>query len=553
MNNPAGNAAITLVHPAVTVARNATLPLVPYHWDTLVWKDITNSRIFAFAKDGTILSQGAAGSTADDTVIAAAIANTPAGGTLQIMPGTYIVGAAVSFFDMISDIKIFGYGATIQAGTARGIMFRTATGSKTSLYGLTIDANKISNTIISGSTALAHIPSLIKVVDCTLLNYVIYGISNGGGNFASGINDTIVDVQNTTINAGTPAGDDECIFTNACKFTNVVNCKLYNWKTFYLTGQNVNMSNVYASSEGYSPGAQQMPINAENIFIENLYMADHGLTLRSPGNGDMANRYGNAKRIYVNGLTNVQPGGVNYKWLSLQPYSSTEIIENVELHNLNCYQGPINVYKHATSPSKSLVKQLLIDGLYVNTMDTNNNIIVIEGEDVDLLTIRNVRTPAYAASAAPIRLYANGADVTVNYADIDNVYPLSDGNLLRVLQDTGGSPPSRAITINFKEPWLKNIKGLNSSGTVAPTVSLKFYKNAGKFTASGNASTTVFNIPHSLVSSPSANSIRITPGHADARGDPVITADATNIIVTYPAAPPSGTNNVILFWSAEAG
>ena len=74
-------------------------------------------------------------------------------------------------------------------------------------------------------------------------------------------------------------------------------------------------------------------------------------------------------------------------------------------------------------------------------------------------------------------------------------------------------------------------------------------ENSGKATFSGDGTTTTFTIAHGLVSTPS--SVRVTPCSADASGDFYVTADATNITVTYGTAPPSGTDNVCLYWEAE--
>lgn len=72
---------------------------------------------------------------------------------------------------------------------------------------------------------------------------------------------------------------------------------------------------------------------------------------------------------------------------------------------------------------------------------------------------------------------------------------------------------------------------------------------AGKSTQSGTGSATAFTIAHALSATPS--SVRVTPGSAAAAAAFYVTADATNITVTFTAAPASGTNNVVLNWSAE--
>jgi hypothetical protein len=74
-------------------------------------------------------------------------------------------------------------------------------------------------------------------------------------------------------------------------------------------------------------------------------------------------------------------------------------------------------------------------------------------------------------------------------------------------------------------------------------------QNSGTATFSGNGTTTTFTIAHGLAGTP--KSYRVEAGSADAKGDKYVTADATNLTVTFATAPPDGTNNVVLVWSAE--
>ena len=74
-------------------------------------------------------------------------------------------------------------------------------------------------------------------------------------------------------------------------------------------------------------------------------------------------------------------------------------------------------------------------------------------------------------------------------------------------------------------------------------------EGSGTSTQSGNASTTAFNIAHGLTSTPTW--VNVVPNSVDARGTPSITLSSTNITVTYPVAPPTGTNN--LAWNWQAG
>jgi parallel beta-helix repeat protein len=74
-------------------------------------------------------------------------------------------------------------------------------------------------------------------------------------------------------------------------------------------------------------------------------------------------------------------------------------------------------------------------------------------------------------------------------------------------------------------------------------------ENGGVATFSGDGSTKTFTIAHGLASTPTK--VLVTAGSDAAKGDFYVTADATNITVTYATAPPSGTNNVVLNWYAE--
>lgn len=75
-------------------------------------------------------------------------------------------------------------------------------------------------------------------------------------------------------------------------------------------------------------------------------------------------------------------------------------------------------------------------------------------------------------------------------------------------------------------------------------------KTQGVALLSGTGAVVTFNIPHGLGVAPS--NIWWGAMSSDAKGDAFTTSDATNIILTYAVAPPAGTNNVVLSWSASA-
>jgi hypothetical protein len=72
--------------------------------------------------------------------------------------------------------------------------------------------------------------------------------------------------------------------------------------------------------------------------------------------------------------------------------------------------------------------------------------------------------------------------------------------------------------------------------------------NGGTSTQSSNGTTTIFNIAHGLFASPEWR--WVTPTSDDAVGPFKVTSDATNITVTYPLPPASGSSNLVWNWRA---
>ena len=76
----------------------------------------------------------------------------------------------------------------------------------------------------------------------------------------------------------------------------------------------------------------------------------------------------------------------------------------------------------------------------------------------------------------------------------------------------------------------------------------KKMENEGKAVFSGDGLTTQFIIPHGLGAAPGY--VEVTPCSSDAASEFFVTADDTNIYVNYKTAPPSGTDNICLYWRA---
>lgn len=92
-------------------------------------------------------------------------------------------------------------------------------------------------------------------------------------------------------------------------------------------------------------------------------------------------------------------------------------------------------------------------------------------------------------------------------------------------------------------PWASdNVHTLDNTA-------FKRSKAGGAATFSGTGAQTVFTIAHGLYAAPSM--LAVTPATAAAAGSLYVTADATNVTVTYTTAPVTGTNNVVVNWRAE--
>lgn len=91
----------------------------------------------------------------------------------------------------------------------------------------------------------------------------------------------------------------------------------------------------------------------------------------------------------------------------------------------------------------------------------------------------------------------------------------------------------------------------NSAGTNVEWGSLD-NERVGKHTASGNASTTVFNIAHGLGSNPTYAFISVADCGSTMKAMPDYTTTSTNIVVTFGTPPESGTNNVVIYWRVVA-
>ena len=75
--------------------------------------------------------------------------------------------------------------------------------------------------------------------------------------------------------------------------------------------------------------------------------------------------------------------------------------------------------------------------------------------------------------------------------------------------------------------------------------------NKGVFATSGDGAATTVTIAHGLSATPAYYQVQEGSSDAGTADISHVTADATNITVTFKSAPASGTDNVSLVWRAE--
>lgn len=103
--------------------------------------------------------------------------------------------------------------------------------------------------------------------------------------------------------------------------------------------------------------------------------------------------------------------------------------------------------------------------------------------------------------------------------------------------------------VRFAKGSALQILRVNSGATDLEWASVSSYtEGKGTSTKSGDASTTAFTIAHGLGSTPGY--FQVSPTSIDANSNFYLTADSTNITLTYAFPPPTGTSNLTYVWRA---
>jgi len=121
-------------------------------------------------------------------------------------------------------------------------------------------------------------------------------------------------------------------------------------------------------------------------------------------------------------------------------------------------------------------------------------------------------------------------------------------------------PPFIAVVggsnVRIEDNWIEDLVSVNGILPIRADVPVVIRRNTGYpteafgvATFSGDGATTQFKVEHGLVKAPSK--VIVTPMSADAKDFSYAEADDTYIYFNFSTAPPSGTDNVKLAWTAE--
>ena len=495
------------------------------------------------------------------------------GSTIVIKPGTYSNCGAININTNIDKtITIWGYGATliaVQFGmtptpttrnctSANWLQLAFVDNKSITIYGLRMNGNQNYGAFVRGSRKATHVRAKnMRFYDCYFEGIESDGINAGYEDGGIVHDQTSIVIERCVFMGNiSRSSNNEWLMCDSIGSIKVKDVYIDDNKGWYISARHVFFENVvWYSNGGYvdntsltgDPNFVPRGIaraTAEGEFIEfrNIYVNGAAMEFRPFGDIHLDQKYASTKKILIDGLTVVGPGSTVLEQVHLEPYDTTYKFENVTLRNLDLSYRGIVVQTFDDRDWKAKIDNLSISDMILRNFDVNNSPVQIRKCDVDQLVVANVKVVPTWTTGSAVRLVSTTASgaLTIGKADVRNFYT-EPPNIF-------GGVRASALTATFTNT-LENGSALSTtSGSAALTV--KFKANRGKATLSGNGTTTTFNIAHGLSTTPT--SPIVTPGSAAANGAYHVTADATNISVVYSAAPASGTNNVVLYWSAKS-
>jgi hypothetical protein len=506
------------------------------------------------------------------------------------------VPPAVGTAQLTKSFTIWGYGAKIRAGNVTGndlieggAIHQGGEGKSLSVFGLTFDsrnaagARRIGKFITCGSLESNINPSLILIKDCVFQRPWQYALYLAGGEVYAqqdNVAGTNIIVDNCYFDAGTEAMQDDIFWTSTPHNLWVSRCTQLANKPMYCNARRIWVRDCFSSTDYMETDPHGAGIEGKGWGMQAVYLdirrctiVGGNMTLSPLASVHSHNIYDHLRNGVVEDCTFRRGDRLtSHDAIMIRGYDDFGL-ENLTLSNIHIQRGKITtelptvgiVGEDANPQTKSVIKNLTIKNVYWDEFQGDYKLFESQDFDINCLRIENVRVgtagvgPTFAAGRAPVSFRAERANNTIGFLSIKNLQPTTDGNIVEVSAPSTTSTPSNSVQIGphtvtltaVESPLEKGQKGLSITGGATGST-MKFITNWGRATFSGTGSATTFNIPHGLMASPNLGQIQITRGSAGANGRFHVTADATNITVTYATAPASGTNNVVLYWEAAA-
>jgi len=503
-------------------------------------------------------------------VIQNAINALPEGGTIVIKSGTYILSSQLN---LCSNLVLLGEGRSTILKLKDGANYNALQADskeKIIISNLAIDGNreKIDTTapIYSTLNCIRLLNSSdIIVENCFLFNVYYFGVRTEGckrvqtkGNIIWAFRDQGISLNTTT--GATIANNVVYNGTDAAYTGGFIGIDV--WRSDKVTVHG-NVIHDVGPADGFGcgiscEGSENVTITA-NVCYNNA--ADGISAMRwetyKPRNiliiGNVC--YGNFHNIraeyaeYVTIVGNTSRGATErgiYAKAIVQPIIENNFVLDNGTQNIfldDCTEGMVNGNYSAKSGGNEGIIVISTD----NTIITNNKVMENAAKGIDLRS-------------------SNGCVIASNLVKNNNgsaIYLENSSNCLvignrcfddRVPKDQdwgfdeyGTSDYNRVVDNDFRD----NVGAVKIVGanTVCKRNLGYVTENSGVATFSGDGVTTSFSWAHGLVSTPSK--ILVTPKSADAAITHYVSADATNITITFTTAPAAGTDNVVIAWEAE--
>lgn len=187
----------------------------------------------------------------------------------------------------------------------------------------------------------------------------------------------------------------------------------------------------------------------------------------------------------------------------------------------------------------------------LTTTSKSNLVSAINEHDSEIGNLSSLTTSNKSTVVAAINeVKGNTVINSTNIGTMSNLTTTNKNSLVDAINEVKGKVDTNTTNIGT----LLNLNTTDKTNLVNAIneVNNKLLGIAkGTFTTSGDGAATTVNIAHGLGVVPAFYQVQEASADAGTADISFVTADATNITVTFKTALPAGTNNITLVWRAE--